>query len=282
VESVNSKIGLGTVQFGLKYGISNSHGQTSPEEVSNILNYCKMKGIRIIDTASAYGSSEEVLGSNELKDFKIVSKFMPENSVESLMEQLNQSLKKLGLKSLYGYLAHRPLSIIENPNQWEKLKELKKKKTIDKIGFSLNTPSELDVLIKFGISPDIIQVPFNYFDRRFENQMQLLKKQGCEIHVRSVFLQGLFFKEPLLLSDFFNPIKSTLISLQENYKENLKGSLLKFVLKQKFVDYVIIGVETTSQLSGNMNGILNAPELEDISFDFHEKILTPSMWPKEI
>ena len=191
--NLNNKIGVGSVQFGIPYGVSNSHGQTTSAEVNKILNYANRSGIKIIDTASAYGNAEEVLGFNDLNNFKIISKFMPKEENNSIRFQLKTSLEKLNVDSLYGYLAHRPLSLLDNRKQWEELLVLKQENKVRKIGFSLNEPKELDLLLNRGMMPDLIQVPYNYFDNRFKDILIDLKAKGCEIHTRSAFLQGLFF-----------------------------------------------------------------------------------------
>lgn len=274
---LNEKVGLGTVQFGLPYGISNKAGQTDSIEVTKILITAKTYKIQVLDSASAYGNSEDVLGQNDLSSFKMVSKFMPD-SMEDISNQLETSLEKLGIQKLHGYLAHRPLNILENPAQWDILLEFKSKSKVDKIGFSLNEPMELEQLIDKGYIPDLIQVPYNYFDRRFEPYIKDLKKEGCEIHTRSAFLQGLFFMNPNRLDDFFEEVKLPISQLQK--KEFLNGALLKFAVQQPFIDRVIIGVETNKQLVENLTNLELASILPELQYKINENILIPSRWPK--
>src|SRR5690606_18186432 len=119
--SIITKLGLGTVQFGIDYGISNTFGKTTSEEVSKILNYASEKNINLIDTAISYGNAEEELGTNSLRQFKIVSKFIldDENNSVDIENQLNTSLNNLNLQSIYGYLAHRPLSVLKDKSVWK-------------------------------------------------------------------------------------------------------------------------------------------------------------------
>lgn len=271
------KLGLGTVQFGLSYGISNKTGQTSSMEVKEILNTAKAYNIEVLDSASAYGNSENVLGQNDLSSFKMVSKFMP-SSTESISIQLETSLEKLRLEKLYGYLAHRPMDFLENPSQWDELLEFKSKSKVDKIGFSLNEPKELVLLIDKGFIPDLVQVPYNYFDRRFEILLKNLKKEGCEIHTRSAFLQGLFFMNPNKLDNFFDEVKGPLRQVQK--KEFLNGALLKFAVQQPFIDKIIIGVETNKQLIENLTNLELASQLPELQYNINDNILIPSRWPK--
>ncbi|MBZ9729078.1 aldo/keto reductase [Salegentibacter sp. JZCK2] len=274
---VREKLGLGTVQFGLPYGISNNKGQTPPEEVTKILDIAKSYKIEVLDSASAYGSSEDVLGKNNLSYFKTVSKFMPPTKEQCISDQLNQSLKKLRLNSFYGYLAHRPMDILDHPEQWEELLEFKVEGKVAKIGFSVNEPNELERLLEKEYYPDLVQVPYNYFDRRFESAMKDLKSKGCEIHTRSAFLQGVFFMNPHKLDNFFNEVKPLLIELQK--KSFLNGGLLKFVLEKPFIDKVIIGVENELQLVQNIENLKNAPDLPELENKIADNILIPSRWP---
>ena len=278
--SLSHKVGLGSVQFGIPYGVSNNNGQTTSEEVTKILNYANKSGIAFIDTASAYGNAEEVLGFNDLNNFKIISKFMPQEENNSISFQLKTSLEKLNVDLLYGYLAHRPLSLLDNQKQWEELLVLKQENKIKKIGFSLNEPKELDLLLNKGMMPDLIQVPYNYFDNRFKDILIDLKSKGCEIHTRSTFLQGLFFSDIQKLPSFFDQVKKDINQLQINYKNNLSEVLLKYVLSLEFVDVVIMGVENEKQLKNNLTNINTTHRLSSNDFNFSDAVLIPSNWPK--
>lgn len=276
---LRSKLGIGTVQFGLPYGISNVQGQTLPGEIEKILRLACDMGIDLLDTASAYGNAQALLGNTDLASFKIVSKFLPPDRDNTLGNRLKQTLRELKVKGLYGYLAHRPLSLLDNPHWWEEILEMKKTGLISKVGFSLNRPGELDELTAMGFFPDLVQVPFNYFDQRFKEHMVRLKDHGCEIHARSVFLQGLFFTEPDKLPSFFAEVRSRIISLQSSTKY-LSGALLKYVLQNPLIDRVIIGVENADQLLANLEMLDHADDLPLPDFTVSEDILTPSNWPQ--
>lgn len=274
-----SKIGLGSVQFGLDYGISNKLGITRESEVRNILDYARIAGINLIDTAYSYGQSEKVLGSIGTKGFKIVTKFIDSAESLSVTEQVRISLKRLEVHSLYGLLSHRPLDIIKNRSLWDEFLLLKQRNVVQKIGFSFNSPDEAESILLHGFCPDLIQVPFNYLDNRFLPYIMELKSKGCEIHSRSTFLQGLFFMEPKYLEDFFDEIKPLLLDLQKN-KSELPGLLLKYCLQKPFIDKVIVGVNNKAQLEQNINMIKTDNELNECNIIVKHEILTPSRWHK--
>ncbi|WP_417444252.1 aldo/keto reductase [Joostella sp.] len=276
---LNHKIGIGTAQFGMKYGISNMKGKTPISQVTNILSLAKRRGVIYIDTASAYGNAEKVLGLCNLDGFRIVSKFMPPVDL-SITDQLNKTLQDLNVPMLYGYMAHRP-SVLNDDTYWVELLHLKNLGKMSKIGYSANSIDEVNFLLDEKKIPDIIQLPFNYFDNRFEDIITKLKSRGTEIHIRSVFLQGLFFADIKLLSDFFNPVKKTLQELQDNYKERLPSILLKYALSMKFIDVVIMGVEDEFQLKNNLENIGLVELINNYKECQSELILNPSNWPKK-
>jgi len=273
-----SKMGLGTAQFGIPYGISNRRGQTPAGEVSRILEVAEANGIHVLDTAASYGTAEAVLGRQNLEPFRLISKFLPREKEGVLERQLLRTLERMNTDSLAGYLAHRPDSLLEEPWLWEELRDLRERGLVDKIGYSLNLTEELDRLLKAGFVPDLVQVPLNYFDRRFVPYFSELKGAGCEIHVRSVFLQGLFFMSSDELNHFFEEIKPILRELQE-FTENLSGALLRFALDQPEVDRVIVGVEHSKQLLANLESLKSATRLPPLAKSIPEHILAPVKWP---
>ena len=282
--SKSQKIALGTVQFGLDYGISNSTGKTSLEEARKILDTAFNHGIEILDTAQAYGISESVLGLCHANRFKIITKINPINCDKSSAEQLVQkSLQGLSLDKLYGMLFHSASSALQNPRIVEELKELQEQGIIEKLGFSLYTPDELNELVKLYGRPDIIQIPYNILDKRFEDMAQNLHKNGVEIHTRSTFLQGLFFKSTEELTEFFQPVIPYLNELKYIFpdKGKLAQVLLGNSLSKEFIDYVVLGVNNHLQLQENLK--ISDIYLDDIPRQLNtipENILLPYLWPK--
>jgi aryl-alcohol dehydrogenase-like predicted oxidoreductase len=274
---LTEKIGLGTVQFGTDYGIANTRGIVPKQEVNAILDLFKSRGGRILDTASAYGTAEEVLGSFDLNDFDVVSKWMPPAEGQSIADLLKESLTKLGLEKLYGYLAHRPLYVLDHPDSWQEVLQLKKQGLVRRIGFSLNRPEELKALEQAGITPDLIQVPYNYFDRRFDTVCLDFKEKGGEVHSRSAFLQGLFFVPSERLDPHFDEVKQILSRLQDD-ESNLAGELLGFALQNPWADAVIIGVDNVEQLLLNYKSLISVNGLPPFDKSISDSILIPSNW----
>jgi len=281
--SLVSKIALGTVQFGLDYGINNKSGKVDKQEVNAILDYCKKVGIETLDTASAYGDSESVLGSLGVNDFKLISKASHDqtNSISSLFRE---SLVNLSTQKLYAYLIHNFNMYDQDKSIWEEMEELKAHGRVQKIGISLYYPEELEELWRDGISPDIIQVPYNIFDRRFEDYFEKLVDLKTEIHTRSTFLQGLFFKSENLPAHF-DEIRDQLNHLQVIAQQNqvdISTLCLSYVINNEKIHKVVIGVDSLEQLKQNILGVNNCviKDLIDGSFRINNlEILIPSNWP---
>lgn len=276
---LTNKIALGGVQFGLNYGISNTGGITPIGEVRDIISTALRNKINYVDTAFAYGVSEKVLGETGVEKFNIVTKFINIDSGSELEKQFNLSLDNLKVKNVYGYLAHRYTDILNNSQVWNKLVELKKRGLIEKIGFSLNEPVELELLIGKGYIPDLIQVPYNYFDRRFEKSLIEIKREyETEVHTRSTFLQGLFFMDTNELNSHFDAVKKLLRAIQN---ENLSCQLFQFVLNRKFIDKVVIGVNDLQQFNENIDCTNKSLEpLPVLTEKISKEILSPVNWPK--
>ncbi len=273
-----SKIALGTVQFGIDYGISNKLGKPDQHVVKQILDFALANEITTLDTASAYGDSELVLGNYGISYFKVITKFLPQEVEKGIESSFQDSLTKLKSKSVYGYLAHRADSI--DVKTWSFLKHLKKTGQVEKIGYSLQSVSEFERANGKGFFPDLIQVPFNLLDNRFKKLCKKLSKQGVEIHSRSTFLQGLFFMNTEELQGLEEAIP-VISELQNTHSNQLAQYLLNYVLQQDFIDKVVIGVQSKEQLSQNISELDYNVQIKDLDIVLSEKILNPALWPKK-
>lgn len=276
---MKSKIVLGTVQFGLQYGV-NSAGRPSEEGVKGILAEATKGGITKLDTSSAYGNSEEILGEciTPDEDYNIVSKY-PKGETH-VAEMFNQSLNRLKVLQLYGYLLHHFEVYKNNPKVWDEFVALKESGKVQKIGFSLYYPEELEFILDNKSPFDLIQVPFNIFDKKFLPYMKELHENGVEIHVRSTFLQGLFFKDRNALPEKLQPMRKYLLQLDEYSKKSdlrISEIALNYNLQNPYIDGVLIGVDNVDQLRINLASVKDIPV--DIEIEVKEKeLLNPANW----
>lgn len=285
-----AKLILGTAQFGLDYGISNTRGQIPQTEVSAILTEAAEAGITTVDTAAAYGESEKSIGiALQTIDatFKIISKYPPNRPEQNIKLALDESLERLNKTSLYGYMLHSYSSYNSNPAILAELQDLKAAGKIEKIGISLYHPEEAWELLESGVALDMVQFPYSVFDRRFDAVLPQLRTAGIETHVRSVYLQGLYFMSPSGLAEHFKPVARKLEKLQQLASENglpLGALLLGFVLANPSISNVVIGVENLQTLQENISycdsnlSQLILTELQSFT-EHNEDILLPYKWP---
>ena len=278
-----SKLALGTVQFGLDYGITNQSGQVTIKEVKGILDFAKENGIDVLDTASGYGNSEKVLGGVGVDNYQIITKTISlKNGVDKVIDGFYQSLDDLSQKQVEGLLIHN-IQDIENKQfsaLFDKLNELKQQGLIKKIGFSTYTPEQVNFLLE-NFDFNIIQVPFNVFDTRLiqSGQLQALKSKGVEIHARSVFLQGVLLDFDNL-SDYFLTWKAQFTEYQAMVKNSglsLLEYALNFVLSVQEIDRVLVGVNNEQQLREIVLSLKGLDGLEDY-FINDINLLNPSLW----
>lgn len=281
-----SRVALGTVQFGLNYGINNRVGKVGINEIKELLSICELEGIDTLDTAAGYGKSEENLGRAGVDNFKIISKF-PVDSVKGVDTVFQETLTKIRKQSLYAYLLHNFHIYKNNTSIWKDLESLKNEGKTEKIGISLYSPDELTEIWRNNMQLDIIQIPFNIFDRRFQPFFKELKERKIEIHARSSFLQGIVFKDPEKLGEHFTPFKKVLLQYRDTIEALSLSSVeacLGWSLSHSEIDKIVIGVDSVAQLESNLNTInslsqkqINWNRFEQTRCD-SEKFINPSLW----
>ena len=285
------RLALGTVQFGSPYGVANKLGQVSLSAAESILNIASSNDINTLDTAIDYGDSEVRLGKIGLSNFKLVTKLpkFPDGCdiANWTNSQVNDSFLRLGVDNIYGLLLHRPEQLLglDGPKIYRSLESLKEKGLVEKIGVSISSPKELDVLIP-NFRFDLVQAPLNLIDRRLINTgwMKRLKDAGVEIHTRSSFLQGLLLiKQAEIPSKFlqWNGLwKQWHHWLLDSNISALQASL-SFSLSFPEIDQVIVGVNSSDQLleiiSASRNTLKN--NLPNLASE-DENLINPSNWLK--
>jgi aryl-alcohol dehydrogenase-like predicted oxidoreductase len=281
------KLALGTVQFGLPYGINNQFGMPTDDELEAIFSLAKEAGIEILDTAQVYGNAEERIGKLSNHEFLVITKFKNLKSPYPFHTELFESLLKLKSNSVYAYMAHDGNLLIENPSWWEGLKLAKNKGLIKKIGYSLYSVDQLEGLFAKNMIPDIIQFPFNILDRSFESFLPKLASLGVEIHTRSVYLQGLLQIDSTQIPNRFRQLQPHLTLIREIAKRNqlTMGQIcLGFVINNELINKVVIGIDNLSQLSENISNcrttILSKSIMNELySIEVEDKsILNPTNW----
>ena len=194
---------IGTANFGQQYGVIQKK-KIKLSQVKKIIDFANQKKIKFFDTSLRYKNSEKILGKNITKHSKIITKIPPIpsnvkfNDIEKWFDkQISLSLKKLKVKKFYAILLHKPESLLKKKGYklYKALIDQKKKKITEKIGISIYNFDTLNkILKKFEI--DVVQLPFNVFDQRLLYKKLIYHQKKPEIHIRSIFLQGLLLMNP--------------------------------------------------------------------------------------
>ncbi len=281
---------LGTVQMGLNYGVNNTNGKVSLEESHEILEYAFDNGIKILDSAEAYGNAHEVIGlfhkNHPNKSFEIITK-LPHQFDADINDKVNTYLTDLQVSQLHALLFHSFSSYKKNISNFRVLTDLKASGKIKHIGVSVYTNEEIEAVL-LNDEVDIIQLPFNLFDNS-NLRGDILEKansKGKIIHTRSALLQGLFFKAIDSENKTVQSLKhemSQLSNISKTSKAPIAQLALNYCLQQKTIDNVLIGVDSKQQLEDNLNSLNYTLENRTVNEINNIKVaninlLNPSLW----
>jgi aryl-alcohol dehydrogenase-like predicted oxidoreductase len=280
------KIELGSAQFGMDYGINNGKKIDISQAIS-IYDVLYESGLEMIDTAPVYGEAEDIISKIINKNTKVITKIIPIDffNVNEVISQIKLSISIFS-DNLYGIMMHNSDDVYSKDYNEviEYLNELKKLGI--KVGVSLYDPNkiiELYNLFQF----DMIQIPFSVLDQRANNSelIKFIKNKNIEIHVRSIFLQGLLLMGedvPGSLSGV-KYYTALLKEVEEITSLTIYELCIYYVFKQQWVDRVVIGLDNDTQAKKLIDTVKKLSYL-DIDFDFSNlscsdnNIINPSKW----
>lgn len=290
---MESKLILGTVQFGLDYGINNTIGKLSENQIFKILDTAHDLGITTLDTAEVYGNAHSIISNfhkQSKNKFKIITKYSFSNFDYpiNIVDRIQFHCSNFNVNFLEGYMFHSyddfKTNINKDPNV---LDNIKNSGLVKKTGVSVYSNDEIEDLLNFK-NIDLIQLPFNLFDNEYQRKkiLEKAKKRNIEIHTRSVFLQGLFFKDINTLTNDLLPLKNNLSQLSmilKKYNISMDSLALNYPLNKSYIDKVLIGVDSLDQLKDNIKVTENdfdksIYKIIDCIKIKKPKLLNPSNW----
>ena len=283
-----NRIVLGGAQLGLPYGILNGGETLSREEVARILDTAVDHGIDSIDTAIAYGQSESIIGETSQNRFNIISKLPPlpvdvSNVSEWVHSQVQGSLSRLKCTSLDALLLHRPqdLTGAQGAELYAAIGSLMAEKMIHRFGVSIYSPDDLEGIIgTFDIH--VVQAPLNVFDRRILGVTNRLSVLNIEVHVRSVFLQGVLIANPKDRPQRFEPWSEHFALFDEWVRSSGVSAMaccMGFALQQPGIAKLVIGTTSAESLDEIMNSIPNSVlEVPTHLQSSVEQLIDPRFW----
>lgn len=284
---------LGTVQFGMHYGIHNTLGrQPTEEEVFGILDAALDTGVRMFDTASAYGTSEDLLGRYALakRGGQIISKLHPavEGERRDVRKEIQASLARLAVSRLYCYMLHR-VEDLDDAFVMDAMEEAKARGWADKIGVSIYSPDDAMHAAEDS-RIDVIQVPYNVLDQRLDDCgfFERAKGIGKEVFARSAFLQGLLLMAPADAEEKVAGSGAYVEHFQTVVREAgylPQEAAILFALCHPGISYVVFGVDTSAQLREN-TALLSGCHVFSATYqklhgafrDIDVNILEPQRW----
>lgn len=282
-------IAIGTAQFGLDYGVSNKTGQVTNTTAAQILHFAQKVGITTLDTALAYGNSQEVIGYAQKQlphPFNIITKLSVDNlSTEQLIEQVQNSLSLLHCNQVDAILLHQADELLNErkAENYQKLSVLKVLGLCKKIGVSFYHPKQF-IQLAPEIKLDLIQVPMSILDQRFlaPEVQKKVNNEHIEVHARSLFLQGLLLMQTNQLPTYFKPFQLQLNAFHQMIKKEQLTALqacLSFAKSTDFVDKFVIGVNQLSELE---QIVLEYSHINKCQFTEHAStelgLVNPALW----
>ena len=289
---------IGSAQFGLPYGITNSSGQVDFDEVIKILNFSYTSGIRFLDTAEMYGNSIEVLGDyfKNYSHFEVINKF-PSQSKDYFIksdtykweDKFINSLNKLGVKNIDAYLLHSSYDLKKKGSHFllDWLISLRERGLVKRLGLSVYDSHELEGINLKNFQ--LVQLPFSIYDQRFliDGTIAKLKSLGISIHARSIYLQGLILTDSSKLPDWVDTnIQNHHKSLELLARRNncsLLELCLAFIHSQIFLEGYVVGVCNLAQLKELILCIESNKVVEEVEWKNwainKSEFINPRAWP---
>jgi aryl-alcohol dehydrogenase-like predicted oxidoreductase len=283
------RLGLGTVQFGQAYGISNTRGRVPPDDVAAILHLAASAGVGTLDTAAGYGDAEDVLGrlAGLTQPFRIVTKTIAlKNGLDAIIARARQSVATLDRKQVDLLLVHAAADLIGDGGDelWSSLLALRDEGLFGGIGISAYVADD-PLMLARRFRPAAMQVPLSILDQRLiqSGALAQIKSLGVEIHARSLFLQGLLFLPedklpPKLMSAAaqLNEVRAKIRAA----KTSPLAAALSFALNRPEIDVALVGVTSPTELEEILTAAAKPPpELDWASCALDDElVLTPSRW----
>lgn len=258
------QLALGTAQFGLDYGITNSIGQVNSSTAVDLLEHAQSLGISFIDTAQAYGNAEQVLGDSlpSSHNYRIISKLPSQQNLKTFDQHcfaiweksLERSLQLLQVQSLDGFLLHDSRDLVRPDASYlfSWLCSVRNRGLVRRIGVSIYSAGDLNGLPMDHIQ--LVQLPCSLFDQRLihDGTVTSLISRGIAVHARSLYLQGLLVTPPEFwprgVSSAFRSHHEKLYSLAQANGWSLVQLALVWARRQQWIEAAVVGVTSLAEL----------------------------------
>ncbi len=278
---MTARLGLGTAQFGLAYGVANATGRPSPAQVQAILAAAAGFGVSLLDTAPAYGDAERLVGELAPGSLPIVTKTRGDLPVR---EGLLASLARLRRPRVDALLVHDRHALLGPAGDalFAELVAVRNAGLATRIGVSVYHPDEAGALLaRYPL--EVVQLPLNVLDQRAlaSGLLARLRARGVEVHARSPFLQGLLLMAPAHVPASLAAAREPLAAFQARARARgltPHAAALGFARGVPGVDVVVFGVDGIAQVrEAAATAPLVAAEWADLACP-DLAVVDPSRW----
>ncbi|MET0274857.1 MAG: bifunctional regulator KidO [Phenylobacterium sp.] len=268
-----TKLGLGSGQFGLDQQQA-SRGRPRDAEARDILAIAARSGIGMMEVGRHPHSAETTLGQvmprpNPFR--RTVTTVRPDRGPDLAEAEIRAQLVRLGVDSVEAILAPSATDLFSanGPALWDRLRELKDQGLCKKIGVSVYA-SDDPVGLARRFKPDLVQAPASLLDQRMliDGTLASLAEMGIEVHLRSIFLNGLLFlppdRAPQHLQAAAGRISRARRLIAEGRSDPLQAAL-GFALSRPEATTVLVGVASSAEMSAVIAAAMSPPP--DLDWD---------------
>ncbi len=290
------RLALGTAQLGMPYGVANRSGQPSHAETTAMLDMALDMGITCFDTAAGYGDAESRLGRHLRqraleRRVNVVTKLTVGDIGDevALRAAVAQCARRLGMTPA-AILIHDPDLLEHWPvHLTDALQACVADGLTGAIGASVYHPGQFAAALEHPVI-EVVQAPFNVFDRRLEQagMLQRASRRGVRVMLRSVFLQGLLLLDPGRCPPGLGFARSRMArwhALCASHEMQPCSAALRFVMQRTADETIVVGCESREQLA-QLLAAASAPDLPaGLVADLEglattqTRLLDPTLWP---
>jgi aryl-alcohol dehydrogenase-like predicted oxidoreductase len=295
------RLALGSAQWDAPLDRSEAIGSSTTQEIAAVLARARTAGVRTIETARAYGTSEAQIGraTADQEGWRILTKLSPDvhrdgldiaETLERVDRSLDESQRALGLDALPVLMLHRfGHRHACGGRLWRKLLAERESGRIGALGVAAATPEEAWAALE---DPDIevLEVASSLLDLRLHRQgfFPRARELGRTVHVHSVFLEGVALLEPGRLPPFLIDLVAPLLAIRSS--ADRLGVTVR-ALHLAFVQNLpgacpIIPCESDSQFAGLLADwaseavdAASLGQLVDSLPTLDSAVIDPSRWP---
>ncbi|WP_411287842.1 bifunctional regulator KidO [Phenylobacterium sp.] len=268
-----TKLGLGSGQFGLDQQTA-VRGRPRDAEARDILSIAARSGLGVLEVGRHAPSAEVTLGQvlPRPNPFRLtITTVRPDRGADFAEGEIRAQLRRLNVDQVDAILAPSVTDLFSplGPQLWDRLRALRDAGLTKKIGVSAYS-SDDPVGFAKRFKPDVVQAPASLLDQRMliDGTLAELAGMGIEVHLRSIFLNGLLFlppdRAPHHLKAAAGRISRARRLIAEGRSDPLQAAL-GFALSRPEASVVLVGVASAAEMSAVVAAALSPPP--DLDWD---------------